>query len=138
MELNALGSNKTTYFYDKPTPDLLETFESPFECSPEYFYDKTITIEVPEFTSLCPITGQPDFAKIIIKYKPNKLCVESKSLKLYMGSFRMHGEFHEACIARITEDLIKLLDPLYLFVEGQFTPRGGIPFWPKTEYIKKR
>src|SRR5262249_55785539 len=94
----------------------------------------TIHIEVPEFTTLCPITGQPDFATIVIDYRPHKLCVESKSLKLYLARFRQSPEFHESCVNRIANDLITLLDPLYIKVEGRFTPRGGIPFWPAAEY----
>ena len=130
--LKALGqSTSTQYIYDKPSPQLLETFESPFK---EANSRPGIKIEVPEFTSLCPKTGQPDFATIVINYQPDKLCVESKSLKLYMMSFRNHGEFHEACVARILEDLVRLLDPIYLRVEGRFTPRGGIPFWPTYAY----
>jgi len=93
-----------------------------------------IHIEAPEFTSLCPITGQPDFATIVIDYIPIERCVESKSLKLYLGRFRQEGEFHEACVNRIANDLVDLLDPLYMKVEGRFTPRGGIPLWPTAEY----
>ena len=90
----------------------------------------------PEFTSLCPVTGQPDFAHIVIDYVPGDWLVESKSLKLYLGSFRMHGEFHEAGVNRICNDLVKLMDPVWLRVKGEFTPRGGIPFWPTAEYRK--
>ena len=127
----------TAYSYDKPDAALLDTFASPFGT----FRDQgpstgMVHIEAPEFTSLCPLTGQPDFATIVIDYIPAALCVESKSLKLYLGSFRMHGEFHEACIARIAADLSTLLKPLYLKVEGRFTPRGGIPFWPTVVYGK--
>lgn len=80
------------------------------------------------------MTGQPDFATIVIDMEPDQWCVESKSLKLYLGSFRMHGEFHEACVCRIANDLVALLQPRWLRVEGRFTPRGGIPLWPKAEY----
>ena len=130
----ALGQ-ETKYVYDKPDYELLEKFESPFFAT-GYIMGSTNTvhIEQPEFTSLCPITGQPDFAKIVIDYKPDKFCVESKSLKLYLGSFRMHGEFHEACVHRITTALIDLLDPKWIKVTGEFTPRGGIPFWPTCEW----
>ena len=129
-DLKALGS-ETKYSYDRPQPELLETFPSPFEYDESGPGENTVTIEAPEFTSLCPKTGQPDFATIYIEYAPRDKCVESKSLKLYLGSFRMHGEFHEACVARIHKDLRELLDPGYLIVEGRFTPRGGIKFWPK-------
>jgi 7-cyano-7-deazaguanine reductase len=94
----------------------------------------TLHIECPEFTSLCPKTGQPDFAVIVIDYMPDQWCVESKSLKLYLGSFRNHGEFHESCVTRICNDLVALLDPKELTIRGEFTPRGGIPFWPTASY----
>ena len=86
----------------------------------------------PEFTSLCPITGQPDFAHIVIDYIPREWIVESKSLKLYLTSFRNHGAFHEACTMAIAEKLIALLDPVWLRIGGYWYPRGGIPidvFW---------
>lgn len=131
--LKALAVNAATkYTYDNPTSELLECFANPMPSGSGF--DNAITqvlITVPEFTSLCPLTGQPDFATIVIKYSPDKLCVESKSLKLYLMSFRNHGEFHEACVARIHNDLKALLDPHSIEVEGQFTPRGGIPFWPR-------
>jgi 7-cyano-7-deazaguanine reductase len=138
-QLKSLGSGVTTYNYDKPDSTLLEAFPSPFaavELNPAGAVG-TLHIECPEFTCLCPMTGQPDFGKIIIDYQPDLLCVESKSLKLYLGSFRMHGEFHEAGVNRICNDLVKLLDPTCLTVRGEFTPRGGIPFWPTAEYQKK-
>ena len=97
-QLKSLGSGATTYNYDKPDSALLEAFPSPFaavELNPAGAVG-TLHIECPEFTCLCPMTGQPDFGKIVIDYQPDQLCVESKSLKLYLGSFRMHGEFHEA------------------------------------------
>lgn len=134
--LTHLGSGSTRYRYDHPDPSLLEAFPNPF-ADPEknrVGAVGTIHIECPEFTSLCPITGQPDFARIVIDYRPDRLCVESKSLKLYLGSFRMHGEFHEACVNRICNDLVTLLDPFTLTVRGEFTPRGGIPFWPTATY----
>lgn len=140
--LVALGNSKTEYRYNQPGVDLLEVFENPF-CK----FDKEplpnlvvasgkVHIEVPEFTSLCPLTGQPDFATIVIDYTPAALCVESKSLKLYLMAFRNEGEFHEACVARIAHDLWTVLMPLDLRVEGRFTPRGGIPFWP-TAYLSR-
>lgn len=137
--LKSLGEGTTAYRYDHPDPSLLESFPNPFslpDLNPVGAIG-TIHIESPEFTSLCPLTGQPDFAKIVIDYRPGLLCVESKSLKLYLGSFRMHGEFHEACVNRICNDLVKLLDPVSLTVRGEFTPRGGIPFWPTAEYSRR-
>jgi 7-cyano-7-deazaguanine reductase len=87
---------------------------------------------VPEFTTLCPITGQPDFAHIVIDYVPKRWLVESKSLKLYLASFRNHGAFHEDCTLAIGKKLVKLLAPRFLRIGGHWYPRGGIPidvFW---------
>jgi 7-cyano-7-deazaguanine reductase len=132
--LKCLGSS-TKYLYDKPDPGLLEKFPSSAIGSENPSRaEQSILIVCPEFTSLCPKTGQPDFATIRIEYTPSEWCVESKSLKLYLGSFRMHGEFHEACVNRICNDLVKLLLPDFLEVRGEFTPRGGIPFWPTSVY----
>ena len=88
----------------------------------------------PEFTSLCPITGQPDFAEIRISYIPDIKMVESKSLKLYLFSFRNHGAFHEDCVNIIMKDLIRLMAPKYIEVTGVFTPRGGISIYPYANY----
>lgn len=133
-DLKALGSQKTRYSYSEPDARLLEFFKSPLMQNGGFH--SIVNIRCPEFTSLCPKTGQPDFATIVIDYRPFEKCVESKSLKLYLGSFRMHGEFHESCVQRIANDLITLLDPLWMRVTGEFTPRGGIPFWPTVEYTK--
>jgi 7-cyano-7-deazaguanine reductase len=81
----------------------------------------------PEFTSLCPVTGQPDFAHLVIDYVPGQWLVESKSLKLYLGSFRNHGAFHEDCTVRIGKELAALLKPKWLRIGGYWYPRGGIP-----------
>jgi 7-cyano-7-deazaguanine reductase len=134
--LKALGDKKTSYSYDRPDVGLLEAFPSPFALPERNPCGAVGTLHIvcPEFTCLCPMTGQPDFGTIIIDYQPDLLCVESKSLKLYLGSFRMHGEFHEAGVNRICNDLVRLLDPVWLTVKGEFTPRGGIPFWPTAEY----
>lgn len=86
----------------------------------------------PEFTSLCPVTGQPDFAHLVIDYVPGEWLVESKSLKLYLASFRNHGAFHEDCTIRIGKDLAALLAPRWLRIGGYWYPRGGMPidvFW---------
>ncbi|HEX7420063.1 MAG TPA: preQ(1) synthase [Thermoanaerobaculia bacterium] len=99
----------------------LETFPN---SNPERDYE--ISFEAPEFTCLCPMTGQPDFATIRIRYIPDELCVELKSLKLYLWSFRDEGTFHEAVTNRIANDLIAALDPRFLEVEGDFYIRGGI------------
>jgi 7-cyano-7-deazaguanine reductase len=99
----------------------LETFNNP---NPERDY--TIRIEVPEFTCLCPKTGQPDFATFIIEYVPNELCIELKSLKMYMWSFRDEGAFHEAVTNRILSDLVNACAPRYMRLSGDFNVRGGI------------
>ena len=127
--LHALG-NKTKYSMDY-APEVLETFENKH---PENDY--WVQFNCPEFTSLCPITGQPDFAEIKIMYLPDKKMVESKSLKLYLFSFRNHGDFHEDCINIIMKDLIKLMQPKYIEVVGIFTPRGGISIYPYANYGK--
>lgn len=135
-QLEALGTT-TQYLFDGPHKHLLERFSSPFNL-PQFFLGMTainlVKISAPEFTSLCPMTGQPDFATIVIEYHPREWCVESKALKLYLGSFRNVGEFHESCVARMAKDLVDLLDPEYLQIRGEYTPRGGIPFWPEISY----
>jgi len=91
-----------------------------------------VRLTCPEFTSLCPLTGQPDFAHIVIDYIPGSWIVESKSLKLLMGSYRNHGAFHEACTMEIAGKLVTLLDPVWLRIGAYWYPRGGIPidvFW---------
>ena len=116
---------------------LLEAFPNPMRKAPGHAIVQLGGFDDPkEFTSLCPKTGQPDFARIIVEYTPDRLCVESKSWKLYLGSFRTAREFHEACIARIMNDLIQLLDPKWIRVSGEFTPRGGISINPSLEYTK--
>ena len=110
--------------------------------SPDFIYrmsgnDYWVRFNCPEFTSLCPITGQPDFAEIRISYIPDVKMVESKSLKLYLFSFRNHGDFHEDCVNIIMKDLIRLMDPKYIEVTGIFTPRGGISIWPYANYGRK-
>ncbi|MCC8072215.1 MAG: preQ(1) synthase [Bacteroidales bacterium] len=122
--LSLLGNKKVEYptTYD---PSLLETFVNKH---PEREY--VVTFMCPEFTTLCPITGQPDFGKIIINYIPRERMVESKSLKLYLFSFRNNGDFHEDCVNIILNDLIKLMDPRYIEVTGLFMPRGGISIYP--------
>lgn len=125
--LKALGS-KTKYKMDY-APEVLETFENKHPTN-----DYWVQFNCPEFTSLCPITGQPDFAEIKIAYIPQKLMVESKSLKLYLFSFRNHGDFHEDCVNIIMKDLIQLMQPKYIEVVGLFTPRGGISIYPYANY----
>jgi len=105
----------------KPDASIFETFKNG---NPQRDY--WITFETDEFTSLCPITGQPDFARITIEYIPDQLCVESKSLKLFLFSFRNEGSFYEDVTNRIYSDLFELLKPRHLIVVGDFTARGGI------------
>ena len=110
-------------------PEVLETFETR-----HWGNDYWVRLNCPEYKSLCPITGQPDFAEIRISYIPDVKMVESKSLKLYLFSFRNHGDFHEDCVNKIMKDLIKLMDPKYIEVTGFFTPRGGISIYPYANY----
>jgi len=109
----------------------IETFPNP---NPERDYE--IAFEAPEFTCLCPMTAQPDFATIRIRYVPDQKCVELKSLKLYLWSFRDEGTFHEAVTNKIANDLIAALDPRYLHVEGDFYIRGGIKTVVRVEHRK--
>lgn len=125
--LKALGREaayKQTY-----SPEVLEAFENKHPDN-----DYWVRFNCPEFTSVCPITGQPDFAEIRISYIPGERMVESKSLKLYLFSFRNHGAFHEDCVNIIMKDLISLMDPKYIEVTGFFLPRGGISIHPYCNY----
>lgn len=128
--LTKLGSQHTEYKTDYD-PGLLETFSNRHP-GQDYF----VKFNCPEFTSLCPITGQPDFATITISYVPDKQLVESKSLKLYMFSFRNHGDFHEDVVNTIMKDLVDALDPKYIEVWGKFLPRGGLSIDPYCNYGK--
>ena len=126
--ISLLGNNNTKYPTDY-APEVLETFPNKHPEN-DYF----VKFNCPEFTSLCPITGQPDFAKIYISYIPGEKMVESKSLKLYLFSFRNHGDFHEDCINIIMKDLIRLMKPKYIEVWGKFLPRGGLSIYPYCNY----
>lgn len=126
--ISLLGSKKTNYSSDY-SPELLETFPNKHPDN-DYF----VKFNCPEFTSLCPITGQPDFATIYISYVPSEKMVESKSLKLYLFSFRNHGDFHEDCVNIIMKDLIRLMAPKYIEVWGKFLPRGGLSIDPYCNY----
>ena len=134
--LQQLGSQKTDYRYDQPDASLLERFPNPFAQGAlnPHGVTGTLNITCPEFTSLCPVTGQPDFATIHIAYIPEVKMVESKSLKLYLFSFRNHGDFHEDCVNIIMKDLLALMQPKYIEVYGEFTPRGGIAIHPYANY----
>lgn len=110
-------------------PSVLEAVENHHQGN-----DYWVKFNCPEFTSLCPVTGQPDFATIYISYIPDKKIVESKSLKLYLFSYRNHGDFHEDCVNKIMNDLITLLQPRYIEVWGKFLPRGGLSIDPWCNY----
>lgn len=127
--LKALG--RETEYLNHYAPEVLETFENKHPDN-----DYWVQFNCPEFTSLCPITGQPDFAEIKIMYIPSQRMVESKSLKLYLFSFRNNGDFHEDCVNIIMKDLVKLMAPKYIEVVGLFTPRGGISIYPYANYGK--
>lgn len=119
-----LGEAHTPYNFEY-SAKLLEAFDNKNPGNVAW-----TTFVCTEFTSLCPKTGQPDFAKVFINYIADKKMVESKSLKLYLFSFRNHGDFHEDCIQTICNDLVKLMKPKYIEVIGEFTPRGGIAIFP--------
>ncbi len=123
-----LGRRKTVYA-ERYDPSVLETFVNKHQD-----VDYWVTFTCPEFTSLCPVTGQPDFATITIQYVPGVRMVESKSLKLYLFSFRNHGDFHEDCVNVILKDLRALMEPKYIEVWGKFVPRGGISIDPYVNF----
>lgn len=123
-ELTALGG-QTRYRYEHPDPGILETFSNP---RPQGGW--AVGLECMEFTSLCPMTGQPDFGRLHVHYVPLLRCVETKSLKLYLGAYRNHGAFHEDCVNRIADDLVEACAPAWLRVFGDFVPRGGISIRP--------
>lgn len=122
------AGNVYNFSYD---PQVLEVFDNQHTAN-----DYMVKFNCPEFTTLCPITGQPDFASLYISYIPDIKMVESKSLKLYLFSFRNHGDFHEDCVNIIMKDLIQLMDPRYIEVWGKFSPRGGISIDPWCNYGK--
>lgn len=113
--------------------NLLETFENEYKNR-----DYNIIHVAPEFTSLCPITGWPDFGIITIEYVPDKICIELKSLKLYLNSFRNDGIFYESVTNRILDDLVKVCKPRYMLITAEFNVRGGISSVIEAEYIKSK
>lgn len=129
-DLKSLGKKVENYEYEC-NKNLLEAFENSMKS------EQMVRLDVTEFTTLCPITGQPDFATIEINYVPDKYLVESKSLKLYMFSFRNSGNFHETTIDTILNDLVELLNPKYIEVIGRFYVRGGISINPFANYASK-
>ncbi len=120
--LKSLGSGKTDYKYSGPSVTILETFPNPQDIKRPY----QITLSFSEFTSLCPKTGQPDFASVHISYFPREKCVETKSLKLYLFAYRNEGSFMERIATTIMNDLVAILEPRFLYVEMDFKARGGI------------
>ena len=125
-KFKALG--QVTGFYDHPSPDIMEAAEY----DSQGLSGQCFRFTCPEFTSLCPATGQPDFATLVIDYIPSEYIVESKSLKLYLGSYRNHGAFHEACTLQIAKDFMSIAEPLWFRIAAYWYPRGGIPidvFW---------
>ncbi len=127
-ELTILSAGERRY-PRSPEEATLESFPNRFENR-----DYRVKFDCPEFTSLCPITGQPDFAKIVITYIPNHRCLESKSLKLYLGSFRSVGMFHEEITNRILDDAVAACEPKWMRVVGSMNPRGGISIQVTAEY----
>lgn len=129
-ELTLLQTSETK-FPESPEKASLETFTNLFQKR-----DYTITFNCPEFTSLCPVTGQPDFGDITINYIPNELCVESKSLKIFLFSFRNHNTFHEEAVNTILDEVVDKCSPRFAEVIGEFRPRGGIALTIKADYKK--
>lgn len=129
---SVLGKKTTEFVFDKPDVKILETFQNRHSEK-----DYVIDIRIPEFTCLCPITGQPDFATIHIRYIPDSKCIESKSLKLYVFSYRNFREFHEDCVNRILKDCVKACGPRWMQVVGKFNVRGGISITPIVEYKQR-
>ena len=120
LSFRLLGQPERTY-PSKPDSSILETFPNR---SPERSY--WITFDCPEFTSICPVTGQPDFAKLTIRYIPSAVCIETKSLKFYLASYRQTPSFNEEITNRILGDLVQACAPRRMIVLGEFAPRGGI------------
>ncbi len=130
-DLTLLGNTETDY-PQSPDQASLETFVNRYSDR-----DYWITFECPEFTSLCPVTKQPDFGKIFIRYIADQRCLESKSLKLYLFAFRNHQTFHEEVVNRIIDDLVAVCAPRQMTVDGDFNPRGGISIKISCTYRSK-
>ena len=126
--LTILGKSKTK-FPASPDKAKLETFENKYSNR-----DYWISFDCPEFTSICPVTSQPDFGIITIRYVPDKKCIESKSLKLYLFSFRNSATFHEEAVNRILDDIVRACNPRKALVTGEFRPRGGIGICVEASY----
>jgi len=132
LQRSVIGKKFTKYSYDNPDFNTLETFQNRYAKR-----DYIIHIKIPEFTCLCPVTGQPDFGTIYITYIPDQKCIESKALKLYVCAFRNYGIFYEDCVNKILEDCVKISSPRWMRVTGDFFPRGGISISPVAEYKLK-
>ncbi len=130
--LKSLGASKSA-IAKKPSRIILETFDN---SHPKREYE--IIFDCPEYTSICPITGQPDFGVITISYVPDKYCIESKSLKLYLFSYRNHGAFHEEVVNMILDDCVAVCQPRRMTVHGEFNPRGGISISVTAEYDSEK
>lgn len=113
---------ETNYEFDSPNKSTLSPIDNPHKD-----VDYSVRLTCPEFTSICPVTSQPDFANIIIDYVPQDYLVESKSFKMYLFSYRNHGSFHEDCTVQIAKDIIATINPKWLRIGGYWYPRGGIP-----------
>lgn len=129
-QLSSLGSKTTDYDYGEPTPAILETFENTGA------RDYVVNLEVPEWSGLCPKTHQPDFAHISIAYVPDKKCIESKSLKLYVFAYRNYGCFMESTTNKFVDDIVAVCDPKWIRVRGVFKARGGIALNVVAEHFK--
>jgi 7-cyano-7-deazaguanine reductase len=130
--LSKLGG-PSVYRFESPGAEMLEAFANRYRER-----DYIITFVTSEFTSLCPMTGQPDFATITVRYVADKLCLESKSFKLYMAAYRGHGSFMESITNKIADDLIALLSPRRLWVEGRFNVRGGSAITIQVDYLNPK
>jgi 7-cyano-7-deazaguanine reductase len=124
-----LLKESTTDVPTSPDEARLEAFPNSHPDRPYH-----VTLDCPEFTSLCPITGQPDFGRLSIEYQPDALCLESKALKLYLFSFRNHGSFHEEVVNRVLSDIVQAIRPRTATVVGEFRPRGGIAITVRASY----
>lgn len=131
QELKQLGSQGTEYRLSGPSRGVLETFENKYP-NREYI----VEFVFPEFTSLCPKTGQPDFATIEVRYSPDRKCIESKSLKLYFFAYRNYGSFMETIINKILEDLVGVCSPRWMQVLGKFNARGGTVINVEVKYAR--
>jgi 7-cyano-7-deazaguanine reductase len=128
---SVFGKSVEKFAFNRPNSKILKTFRNRYPNR-----DYIVNMKIREFTCLCPLTGQPDFATIHVTYIPNQKCIESKSLKLYIFSFRNFEVFHEDCVNRILDDCVGASEPRWMQVTGKFSARGGISFTLVVEYVK--